>query len=103
MSKSTSKAVKGAKEESPKIDVARGHHKKVPSFTDGNDGQKNRRIRDVETKATAALILAKILLEHLPDAAKILGDLDKQKGKDEVEAEAIQVAVRMLRRVVNRR
>jgi hypothetical protein len=102
VSKSTSKAVKGTKEESPKIAAARGNPQKVPSFTSGNVGQKNRRVRDVETKATAALILVKILLEHLPDAPKILRDLDEQEAKDEVEAEAIQVAVRMLRQVVNR-
>lgn len=102
MTKSTSKAAKSTKEESPKIDDARGHHPKVPSFTKGNEGQKNRKIRDVETKATAALILVKTLLEHLPDAAKIARDLDEHKAKDEVEAEAIQVAIRMLRQVVKR-
>lgn len=74
----------------------------MPAFTKGDEGQKNRKIRDIETKATAALILVKALLEHLPDAPKVAEDLDQQKPKDEVEAEAIQVAIRMLKQVVKR-
>lgn len=103
MSKSTNKKVKGTKKESPEIDHARGHYEKVPSFTSGDQGQKNRRVRELEAKAEAALILVKILLENFPEASKALAGLQEQEGRTETDADALAIAARIVKQVVDQR